>query len=409
MITEFKYYEEVDLDGMTNTVIEMQEILEKLAKKEIPNADYSFENLVCFCTSLVKNQRNEMSSVKKGSWSVAPDESMPNDARVDFIFFPTYIAVSILAKFMQLYPDEIKSIPDYKNVISKGFLFSTFRNLRGHGYDGIKDMVRAVEILHMGDVPKLLLSDRELSFELFLLLRSLKHRIDDDLDQGSVIADWEQDFTEEYKVVSKMLDDVVLKEEVLLDDVAEVFRAPSGGYKQTNQSHKEYMAVGVSNLNKDRTINSPDKKVFYSENKYERFKLQTGDILLSGLHNKIALVSVDNDCNWVVAGPMFIIRLKQNTIIKSAVVLMWLLTVLSKENTLVDKENRSYRMPALARIKGFVINIPVSKKQKEIMDIQKEIDLINLERTKLTEKLNLLEDSIENDILKFSESENNLY
>jgi len=412
MIKEFKYYETINLEGMTNTVTQMQEILEKLANNEIPNVDYSLEKLVCFCSSLVENQRNEMSSVKKGSWSVGPDERMPSDARVDFVFFPTYIAVAILSKFMQLYPAEAKLILDFKKVISRGLFFSTYRRLLGHGYDATKDMIKAIEILDMGDVPKLLVTERELSFELFMLLRDIKFRVDGYLDQGNVTAGWEQDFTEEYKTVSKILDSVVLKYEVILDDVAEVIRAPYGlKNTQTNPSHKEYAAIRVSNLNKNRTISSPDKTVFYSENMYERFKLQAEDILLSGFQNKIALISSDYDNDWVAAGPMFIIRLKQNNKIKTAVVLMWLLELLSKDNVFVEKDNERHRMPTLSKIRGVVLNIPTPEKQKDIIDVQKKIDLINEEVIKLTEKINLLEGNIVNDLLKKAEplSQNTLF
>ena len=125
MIKKFRITEEVDTIKMENIVNEMRDLLEKLVSGEIPNDDtYTRSDLKDFCTSLIKGQRNDIGPMKSGSWCVAPSvNNMPGDARVYLAFFPTYIVISILTRVLGDYPEIPKQIPNYAEVLRKGFKF----------------------------------------------------------------------------------------------------------------------------------------------------------------------------------------------------------------------------------------------------------------------------------------------
>lgn len=210
MIKEFKIDEDFDTIKASQQVKKMKKILEKLASNEIPNeSTYTKSDLTNFCKSLITNQRNDLKSIKPGSWCIVPtevvEEGMPSDARVDFIYFPTYIAISILTRVLIDYPEIAQQIPNYEEVLKKGYKFSTYRKLSGHGYDADLEMIEAIRILSMGKVPEFLASNPEFSPELFKVLKEIKRRLEISIRNGRTRGPWGQDYSEGFKEVIRML------------------------------------------------------------------------------------------------------------------------------------------------------------------------------------------------------------
>jgi len=87
MIKKFRIAAEVDTIKMENIVNEMRDLLEKLVSGEIPNEDtYTRSDLY-------------------------------------LAFFPTYIVISILTRVLSDYPEIPEQIPNYADVLRKGFKF----------------------------------------------------------------------------------------------------------------------------------------------------------------------------------------------------------------------------------------------------------------------------------------------
>lgn len=76
-----------------------------------------------------------------GSFSYLSDYHIPSDARVDFIYHPTYICCQILTKAL-LANDDNESV---KAALRQGLEFSCSRNLMGHGIYGTQDQVRVLQ------------------------------------------------------------------------------------------------------------------------------------------------------------------------------------------------------------------------------------------------------------------------
>lgn len=150
-----------DSSEMGRIVAEMKEVLVALDTGEIPNqTNYTTQDLTGYCTSLIQGQRGSLGNrggrSAHGSWCVAPHNEMPGDARVDFIHMPTYIAVATLSRVLMDFPWIAIQIPGFERSVKRGLQFCTYRKLHGAGYESIRGIFDAIEILALGKVPLLL-------------------------------------------------------------------------------------------------------------------------------------------------------------------------------------------------------------------------------------------------------------
>jgi len=213
MIKIFRIGNKFDIKSMSQKVNDMKNLLEKIAIGEIPNeSTYTLSDLKKFCKSLIRNQRNELKSIRPGSWCIVPteiaEEGMPSDARVDFVFFPTYLAISILTRVLLDYPEVPKQIPNYYEVLRKGFIFATYRKLRGHGYNAESEMIEAIKILSLGKVPKYLALNPDFCPEMLQILKDIKKELTEALEKGETKGPWGEDYTEGFKSVVKILEEI---------------------------------------------------------------------------------------------------------------------------------------------------------------------------------------------------------
>jgi len=180
---------------------DMKDTLVAIDAGEIPNnIDYTISELLKYCQTIIDGQREELGVTKAGSWSVAPnDDSMPSDARVEFIFEPTYIAVSILCRVLLDHPWIAIQITGFVDSLKKGLKFCTYRELRGHGYEDIDGMLDALMILTMGKVPVLLEKSPDFCPELHLIFQSIEKYLSDALVSGKTLGAWGEDYTENYQ------------------------------------------------------------------------------------------------------------------------------------------------------------------------------------------------------------------
>jgi len=188
MIKLFKPSEEVNVKKMQKINSDLRLMLKKIFLNEIPNNDYTIEDLQNFCISLIKGQRNSqnLTGIKPGSWCVAPNaDEMGSDARVDFAFYPTYVIIAILTKIKMDYPYFAARIENYDKVLKLGMKFSTYRELYGHGYEGFEQLLDAILIFGEGSIYQFLKSDKDYCPELLKILESIKIELTDRINNGS--------------------------------------------------------------------------------------------------------------------------------------------------------------------------------------------------------------------------------
>ena len=101
-----------------------------------------------------------------------------------------------------------KKIPDYEKVLHNGFKFSTYRGLEGHGYEATSEMIKAIKILGMGNVPEYLASNPHASPELLDILRNIKRVTAEALKTGNTKGLWNRDYREQFEFVLEVLKDI---------------------------------------------------------------------------------------------------------------------------------------------------------------------------------------------------------
>lgn len=201
MITRFKYLDHVDIEAMFDLIDGMMEVLVSLDEGLIPiEQDYTLNHLHSYLQSLVDGQRDSLGRTKAGSWGVAPDDDgMDSDARVDFIFRPTYIATATLSRALCEYPLVALAIKGYKEALMSGMLFCSYRRLQGHGYEADKGAIDALRILSIGKVPWLLHRHPDACPELKAAINDVANDMAKRLLSGTAVGMWGEDYSEGFR------------------------------------------------------------------------------------------------------------------------------------------------------------------------------------------------------------------
>jgi len=207
MIREFTYNRIANIAEMAARCTEMLEVLELLDEGSIGDGKaYSSEDLESYVRSLVTGQRESLGKTIPGSWSVAPnDDGMDSDARVDFIFVPTYIAIATLSRVVCEFPLLALAIPNYLEVLRKGMVFSSLRKLAGHGFEADLGAIEALRILSMGRVPWLLHRHSTFCPELRSVIDEVANGMAQRLVQGTAVGAWGEDYSEGFRAAVETL------------------------------------------------------------------------------------------------------------------------------------------------------------------------------------------------------------
>lgn len=203
MITKFTVLDSnlVSISILDSFNEELKLILESIDSGTIFSSGlYSKADFRNLLESFVKGQRGSLGKTKKeGSWSIVPnDTDMTSDARVDFIFMPTYLVTAILSRIFCDYPDIAKSITGYTNALKKGMKFCSYRDLQGHGYEGDAGAAEALTILSIGKVPWLLENNKDFCPELLKSIQNVVKNMKSRLDSGTASDEWGCSLQEEF-------------------------------------------------------------------------------------------------------------------------------------------------------------------------------------------------------------------
>jgi len=206
MTNNFRISSPLSVDEMLNLVQDMRDVLDALAHKEVPGDEYTIDDLDRYCRSLIAGQRGSLGRTVPDSWSVAEhDDGMPADARVDFVFLPTYIAVATLTRVLVDDPTLAKSIPGLEDGLRRGMSFATHRRLEGHGYDATRGMIDAALIFAEGGVAEFLSDHPDFCPELLKVLRDLKQDLAKRISSGETAGVWGEEYESDFLAVLETL------------------------------------------------------------------------------------------------------------------------------------------------------------------------------------------------------------
>jgi hypothetical protein len=198
---DWQHLDRVDIPAMFELIDSMMDVLESLDEGLIPNeADYTRDDLQSYVASLVSGQRKRLGRTKGGSWSVAPsDAGMDSDARVDFVFRPTYIATATLCRVLCEFPLVALSIPGYRRALMTGMRFCSHRSLQGHGYEADAGAIDALRVLSLGKVPWLLHRHPDACPELKTAIDEVANDMAHRLVDGTAHGAWGEDYSEGFR------------------------------------------------------------------------------------------------------------------------------------------------------------------------------------------------------------------
>ena len=204
MINEFRYLKDISnknfIREMSDINDSMFEILMAIDRGFYINKHKKINELKIYIESLVKGQRQSLGRTKAGSWGLVPDdEGMDADARVEFIFKPTYIATATLSRFLLEFPLYASRINHYENVLYKGMIFCTHRSLQGHGYEGDEGAIEALKILSFGKVPLFLMHHPDFCPKLKLTIDKVANDMAKRLENNTAIGSWGKDYSEGFR------------------------------------------------------------------------------------------------------------------------------------------------------------------------------------------------------------------
>jgi hypothetical protein len=203
MITQFEYSQEADVYEMHGIIASMMDVLFALDDGAIPDQDiYPVSVLHHYLESLVNGQRKEEGQelTLLGSWAVVPTaDFLPSDARVDFIFRPTYIATATLARAYCDHSEIASAIPGYLHALTAGMRFCSHRNLQGHGYEADEGAIDALQMLSMGKVPWLLQRHPDFCPELKRVIDVVADDMANRLASGSAHGAWGEDYSDGFR------------------------------------------------------------------------------------------------------------------------------------------------------------------------------------------------------------------
>lgn len=191
MIGYFEKPPTVDFNRMGELIEEMKWFLRALSIREIPNEEYSMEQVEKYILSLLVGQEKSKESPLCGSWCVSPETAgMPSDSRVDFIYQPSYMATAILSIALFDHPITTLLMPGYLYSLSVGLKFCTGRRLSGHGYSADQGAAEAIKILSAGKVQLLLKQNPEYCPELEKIMEDKVKEMTQRLESGDTLSPW---------------------------------------------------------------------------------------------------------------------------------------------------------------------------------------------------------------------------
>lgn len=227
MLKQFVPLEAVDIDEILALVEAMEEIVEALDEGVIPNdSDYTMKDLSGYVLSLVEGQQRTGTHVKPGCWCVVRDEEpMLSDARVDFVYRPTYAAVATLSRTLCDFGTIAMETPRFLSALKAGMKFATYRGLGGHGYEWDQGTIESLRILSLGKVPWLLERQSELSPKLLALIREVSSDMQQRLKTGEAIGGFGEDLSEGFRQSIETL--MFVNDPTFMRSIAEAKKDPS--------------------------------------------------------------------------------------------------------------------------------------------------------------------------------------
>lgn len=181
LITEFKPLE--DNEDTRRITDEIEYTLKVLVDGDIPDDDYTSEDLKDLCDSLVKEQRFDLEGFE-GSWTIFPyREDLPDDnegemppwAWYQYVEQPTHRVISLLTYVLYEYPEIAESIEGYEEALKTGYEVSAKDGVFSWSAAEINTASYNLEIFGRSKVIKHVLDNKDFSPNMYSAIKGITH------------------------------------------------------------------------------------------------------------------------------------------------------------------------------------------------------------------------------------------
>lgn len=158
------------------------------------------------CSEFVKKQNK---GKLEGFWAIILDDYMPSDARIDFLYWPTYcITMAMMVAYMMKLNDEIEGFDD---CFKLGLEACTKRNFRGYTYEAQDGRIKVLSMFIESGLFVFLKENKNLCPRFNVCIKRIFTEMQERLDQGNTICDLGIDYEEEFKNIIKLKENSKLK------------------------------------------------------------------------------------------------------------------------------------------------------------------------------------------------------
>ena len=199
---ENKFYRIMDMNH-PRFIESLMEVQEKLYAdlKEIESGQVSYEAHLNYVKKTIMDQQPLLSEPEYSGWPIGDSSQMPTDARVDFLYIPTYILVTIMVDFLLKWPEEAQAQEGFMDTLEKGLLTSTLRKFGGHGYEYWEGLLDAFDIFLTTNMEKFLDNYEELCPRFTQSYEEALGHIEYYLEQNNLKNAWGCDYSERGRIV----------------------------------------------------------------------------------------------------------------------------------------------------------------------------------------------------------------
>jgi gamma-glutamylcyclotransferase (GGCT)/AIG2-like uncharacterized protein YtfP len=127
-------------------------------------------------------------------WGYFEPDDMPHDAMLDYIYTPTYLAVSILANVFMRLPSRAIKIDGFIGILTKGLNAATGRDFEGSGYESVSGLLDTLEIFADGRMVDFIDAYPDFSPSFTRLLKESEAFISEKIREGKLSGIWGEDY-----------------------------------------------------------------------------------------------------------------------------------------------------------------------------------------------------------------------
>ena len=151
------------------------------------------------CVEFVRTQNKDKF---EGFWPIILDDYMPSDARIDFLYWPTYcITMAMMVGYMMNLNKEIDGFDD---CFKLGLEACTKRSFRGYTYEAGKDKIKVLNMFIQSGLFEFLRENKELCPRFNVCIKRIFKEMQERVNQGDTICDLGIDYEEEFKNILKL-------------------------------------------------------------------------------------------------------------------------------------------------------------------------------------------------------------